>query len=290
MLNMYCMFMFLTICHVLFYFLFYSHCRWPYFPSLIWLSFLKNHSLFLHICLFNAIFSLLYLSSFFTKLSSPSSRSHLSAPLPCLTSCFSPHLLFFSFCFHMIDVLHVCLSQTKMSAARTTAAASTSASTRWARTFVSVATALYCMRTNMTVRKVGFTCTHISTHTGIKAWECTCTCRHIHTSMCPFTRTVCVRLTARTLFILIRVLMTADWTFPFEDCFLYMLSAPDLKVWGLRCGDVLLLVTHMTTAIVKMGWLWLKVCKTWLAWNLNKSLRNTINNKKTVSGRFSIRC
>ncbi|TMS22992.1 Tolloid-like protein 1 [Larimichthys crocea] len=44
-------------------------------------------------------------------------------------------------------------SKTKMSAARTTAAASTSASTQWALTFVSVAMALYCMRTNMTVRK-----------------------------------------------------------------------------------------------------------------------------------------
>lgn len=74
--------------------------------------------------------------------------------------------------FHMSDVLHVCLSQTKMNAARTTAAASTSASTRWARTSVSVATALCCMRTNMTVKKVGSTCsrafTHRTHHTGVR--------------------------------------------------------------------------------------------------------------------------
>lgn len=102
-------------------------------------------------------------------------------------------------CFHMSDVLHVCLSQTKMSAARTTAAASTSASTRSARTFVSAATVLYCMRTNMTVRKVGFTSTHTSTHIGTNPWGHTHTCCCIRTSMCSCTRTVIVPRTA-TLF------------------------------------------------------------------------------------------
>lgn len=99
-------------------------------------------------------------------------------------------------CFHMSDVLHVCLSQTKMSAARTTAAASTSASTRSALTFVSAATVLYCMRTNMTVRKVGFTSIHTSTHTGTSPLGHTHTCCHIRTSMCSCTRTVIVPRTA----------------------------------------------------------------------------------------------
>lgn len=115
----------------------------------------------------------------------------------------------------MSDVLHVCFSQTKMSAARTTAAASTSASTQWALTFVSVAMALYCMRTNMTVRKVGFTYIHISTYTGIKTVDHTCTWCHITTSMSSCTRTVIVHHTA-TLFIHIRVPLTTEWPFPFE--------------------------------------------------------------------------
>lgn len=102
-------------------------------------------------------------------------------------------------CFHTSDVLHVCLSQTKMSAARTTAAASTSASTRSALTFVSAATVLYCMRTSMTVRKVGFTSIHTSTHTGTNPSGHTYTCCRIRTSMCSCTRTVIVRCTA-TLF------------------------------------------------------------------------------------------
>lgn len=128
----------------------------------------------------------------------------------------------------MSDVLHVYLSQTKMSAARTTAAASTSASTQWALTFVSVAMALYCMRTNMTVRKVGFTYIHISTHTGIKTLDHTCTCCHIHTSMCLFTRTVIV-IHHITLFIHIRVHLTTDWLFPFEKCFLSIHTFPHLE-------------------------------------------------------------
>lgn len=77
-------------------------------------------------------------------------------PLPSVFFLLPLHLCYF----HMSDVLHVCLSQTKMNAARTTVAASTSASTQWARTFVSVAMALYCMRTNMTAKKVGSTSTH----------------------------------------------------------------------------------------------------------------------------------
>lgn len=102
-------------------------------------------------------------------------------------------------CFHMSDVLHVCLSQTKMSAARTTAAASTSASTRSALTFVSAATVLYCMRTNMTVRKVGFTSIHTSTHTATNPSAHTHMCCRIRTSTCSCTRTVIACPTA-TLF------------------------------------------------------------------------------------------
>lgn len=132
--------------------------------------------------------------------------------------CFPPLRLFC--CFHMSDGLHVCLSQTKMSAARTTEAASTSASTQWALMFVSVAMALYCMRTNMTVRKVGSTRIHISTHTGIKTLECTCTCCHTHTNTRSFTRTAIDHLTVLTMFIHIRVHMTTDWFFPFEDRFI----------------------------------------------------------------------
>lgn len=98
--------------------------------------------------------------------------------------------------FHMSDVSHVCLSQTKMSAARTTAAASTSASTRSARTFVSAATVLYCMRTNMTVRKVGSTSTHTCTHTGTNPSAHTHTCCRIRTSMCSCTRAAIVPRTA----------------------------------------------------------------------------------------------
>lgn len=96
----------------------------------------------------------------------------------------------------MSDVLHVCLSQTKMSAARTTAAASTSASTRSALTFVSAATVLYCMRTNMTVRKVGFTSIHTSTHTGTNPSGHTYMCCRIRTSMCSCTSTAIVPRTA----------------------------------------------------------------------------------------------
>lgn len=99
----------------------------------------------------------------------------------------------------MSDVLRVCLSQTRMSAARTTAAASTSASTRSARTFVSAATVLYCMRTNMTVRKVGFTCTHTRTRTGTSPSAHTYTCCRIRTSMCSCTRADTGHITA-TLF------------------------------------------------------------------------------------------
>lgn len=102
-------------------------------------------------------------------------------------------------CLPMSDVLRVCLSQTRMSAARTTAAASTSASTRSARTFVSAATVLYCMRTNMTVRKVGFTCTHTRTRTGTSPSAHTYTCCRIRTSMCSCTRAVIGHITA-TLF------------------------------------------------------------------------------------------
>ena len=167
-----------------------------------------------HITVCFSCFSFSYHLIFQKKLSSPSLRSHPSTPLPCLTLCFPPPHLFC--CLHMSDVLHVYLSQTKMSAARTTAAASTSASTQWALTFVSVAMALYCMRTNMTVRKVGFTYIHIRTHTGIKTLDRTCTSCHIHTSMWSFTRTATVHHTARTLFIHIRVTLTTDWPFPFE--------------------------------------------------------------------------
>lgn len=45
-----------------------------------------------------------------------------------------------------------------------------------------------CMRTNMTVRKVGFMCIHTHTHTGIKAPEHTCMLSRINTSMCSFIR------------------------------------------------------------------------------------------------------
>lgn len=90
------------------------------------------------------------------NVSSRSRRSHPSTSPPCLTSCPPPLLV--------SDVPHVCLLQTKMSAARTMAVASTSASTQWALMFASVAMALYCMRTNMTVRKVGVTYTgHVHT-------------------------------------------------------------------------------------------------------------------------------
>lgn len=53
------------------------------------------HCLFLHLCLFPAVcHSLPFLSSFFLlqRLSSPSLGSHLSTPLPCLTSCVPPPL------------------------------------------------------------------------------------------------------------------------------------------------------------------------------------------------------
>lgn len=172
----------------------------------------------LYLLLVTLVALYLFLSSLFLfqKLSSPSLTSHPSTPFLCLTSCFPPPRLFC--CLHMSDVLHVCLSQTKMSAARTTAAASTSASTQWALTFVSVAMALYCMRTNMTVRKVGFTYIHISTHTGIKTLDRTCT--WCHTSMCSCTRTVIVHHTA-ILFIHIRVPLTTDWPFPFEKRVFY---------------------------------------------------------------------
>lgn len=190
-------------------YLYFRFLCWTLLPGLIWFP-----SGPLLISLFVSPVSPFLIISFFKKLSSPSLRSHPSTPLPCLTLYFPPPRL--SCCLHMSDVLHVYLSQTKMSAARTTAAASTSASTQWARTFVSVAMALYCMRTNMTVRKVGFTYIHIRTHTGIKTLDRTCTWCHIHTSMWSFTRTATVRLTARTLFIHIRATPTTDWPFPFE--------------------------------------------------------------------------
>ncbi len=143
-----------------------------------------------------------------------------------------PSTPFFFYCLHMSDVMHVYLSQTKMSAARTTAAASTSASTQWALTFVSVAMALYCMRTNMTVRKVGFTYIHISTHTGIKTLDRTCTYCHIHTSMCSFTRTVIDHHTALTLFIHITIHLTTDWPFPFEGSVFLLQKL--ISIWSLQ--------------------------------------------------------
>lgn len=256
------MFMFFFICH--------SSpslvCTVPFsvvdLTFLVWFDFRLVLSLFVSPAVCPSPLSLSPLS-LFQKLSSPSLRSRPSTPLPCLTFCFLPPRLFC--CFHMSDVLHVYPSQTKMSAARTTAAASTSASTQWALTFVSVAMALYCMRTNMTVRKVGFTYIHIRTHTGIKTSGRTCTCCHIHTSTRSFTRTAIVHHTALTLFIHIRVHTTTDWPFPFEDSIFFTYihshtwpasSAVDLrlKTWArttlsYKCEDYRL-------------WLWL-----WL-WDL----------------------
>lgn len=201
-------------------------------PGLIWFP-----SRPLLVSLFvSPVVSLLFLSPLFLfSKKSPPFPWGLICPLhpPSLTS--PPPRLFC--CLHMSDVLHVYLSQTKMSAARTTAAASTSASTQWALTFVSVAMALYCMRTNMTVRKVGFTYIHISTHTGIRTSDRTCTRCHIRTSMCSFTRTAIVHHTALTLFIHIRVHLTADWPFPSEESFLCSHTFPHLEAVS-RAADL----------------------------------------------------